>query len=44
MKRLMLRTTLRVRSASGVVGSPYDPLTAPSAILTMFGAPRMGAS
>jgi hypothetical protein len=33
-----------VRWAGGAKGNPYDPLTAPSAILTMFGAPRMGAS
>jgi hypothetical protein len=40
MKRLMLGTTLRVRSAGGALGNPYAPLTATIAILTMFGAPE----
>jgi hypothetical protein len=38
MKRLILRTTVRVRSSGGAVGDPYVPFTAPGAILTMFGA------
>ena len=36
MNRLILRTTVRVRSAGGAVGNPDDPLTVPGDILTMF--------